>query len=697
MSKLVTSPVRRGVALRRSVLGMAVAAALALPQLAAAMDFDTGSDNLSFRWDNTLRVSFIDRVSSINKDMVGNVNYDDGDRNFKNGSIWTRFDVLSEMDLVWKQDWGKLGARVSAAGWWDPGYNTLDNNNVQTSNALSGGFPTLKLTDYSNRYAKGPSGEFLDWFLFGQFDAAGAPTTIRVGQTTVFWGESLLFNGAIHGIAYDQNPIDAWKGLATPGAEAKELFRPRLGANIQSQVTDTVNVALQYFFNWQQFSNQAWRYPESGTFLSVQDPALWGADSIVYAPSPLYGTGTGAFVCGTYMPGDPTCASQQWLRFWRGKDSTPDENSNNYGIAIRWAPEWVDGTLGFYYRRTYDMQPQAVIHPDIITGIPSQTVCGAYLSGFYLGGGQCLQNSVDAYLPSPPYPAYTPAPGYLNQTGTDFLTTGRIGTYNMAFGSDMNMFGISLSKQIGSVSMGAELGYRTDMPLLSDPVLALPTVLRDQLGAPLPAGAVWADKVPKHDTPGAKGDTMHGVLNFIGIMGESLWDTASWQTELTWMQWLNVTQNEAVFKGRSNHIVYYPGTETVDTSKSWSAYTLADAVDKNYFGLAMNFTPTWFQVRPGMDVLAPLSWSQGISGNSAITSGGQQGAGSFGLGIALDFYQKYRFDLKYVGFYGNYGKCKNDPASFCAGASPNAVSVFNGTNAVLSDRDFIALTFKATF
>ncbi len=50
-----------------------------------------------------------------------------------------------------------------------------------------------------------------------------------------------------------------------------------------------------------------------------------------------------------------------------------------------------------------------------------------------------------------------------------------------------------------------------------------------------------------------------------------------------------------------------------------------------------------------MDMLAPVSWSQGISGNSAVTHGGQEGAGTFGLGIALDFYQKYRFDLKYVG------------------------------------------------
>ena len=113
MSKLVTSPVGRGGALRNSVLGMAVATALALPQIAAAYEFDLGSEDLSFRWDNTLRLNIADRVAGQNKDMIANPNYDDGDRNFNTGSIWTRFDVLSEMDLVWKPSWGMLGARVS--------------------------------------------------------------------------------------------------------------------------------------------------------------------------------------------------------------------------------------------------------------------------------------------------------------------------------------------------------------------------------------------------------------------------------------------------------------------------------------------------------------------------------------------------------------------------------------------------------
>jgi hypothetical protein len=124
---------------------------------------------------------------------------------------------------------------------------------------------------------------------------------------------------------------------------------------------------------------------------------------------------------------------------------------------------------------------------------------------------------------------------------------------------------------------------------------------------------------------------------------------------------------------------------------------LLDRPTSDFFGLGVNFTPTWFQVFPGVDLMAPLSWSQGISGNSAVTQGGNEGAGSFGIGIAADIRQKYRFDLKYVGVYGDYSKCprKGLPAAtYCPAGS---MDVPNGVAANISDRDFVALTFKTTF
>ena len=106
-------------------------------------------------------------------------------------------------------------------------------------------------------------------------------------------------------------------------------------------------------------------------------------------------------------------------------------------------------------------------------------------------------------------------------------------------------------------------------------------------------------------------------------------------------------------------------------------------MSKNYAGLGLNFTPTWFQVFPGVDLSAPIAWSQGLSGNAAVALGGNRNAGNYSLGVAADFYQKYKVTLQYIGYYGDY--------------TTGAATVTNGTAATLSDRGWASLTLKATF
>ena len=159
------------------------------------------------------------------------------------------------------------------------------------------------------------------------------------------------------------------------------------------------------------------------------------------------------------------------------------------------------------------------------------------------------------------------------------------------------------------MSVGAELSYRKNMPLLSDPVNVLPPAF-----SVLVPGSIATTAVPTEGTPGALGDTWHGLINALSVLPRTaLFDTATIAGELTWMQWSKVTQNEAVFKGRSN-------------------YTQIDKPTRNFFGLAINFTPTWFQVWPGVDLLAPLTWNQGISGNSAVAFGGSRDGGNLERG-----------------------------------------------------------------
>ena len=196
---------------------------------------------------------------------------------------------------------------------------------------------------------------------------------------------------------------------------------------------------------------------------------------------------------------------------------------------------------------------------------------------------------------------------------------------------------------------------------------------------PTTPGSISTENVPESGTPGATGETCTVVLNLLGLVGETpLWDAANWATELTWMQWLDVQQNEAVFKGRKG-------------------YEQIDAVDKNFFGLAVNFTPTWFQVLPerryvrSCDLepghLRQLGGHVGRPGRRGHVRDRHRGRRPPEVSFRPEVHRLLRRRFK----------CPRQNAPNPATCINGAIDIFNGSNAILADRDFIALTFKTTF
>lgn len=601
---------------RRNALSVALASTGAIAGSAAAFEIDTGNQDIELRWDNTFRYNAGLRTQSQSQAILANPNADDGDRNFDKGRMVTdRIDVLSELDAVWKKSYG---VRFSNASWWDAAYNSLDDRNNATANTLVNGLPAAgSLSSYTKRYARGVSDEWLDAFAFANFEVAGLPIKIKAGQHTVYWGESLLLSGVVHGIAYSQNPIDIWKGLATPGAEAKELFRPRGGLTVQTQPSESLSLAGQWFYNW-----QATRLPESGTYLGGFDIVNFGADSLVVGPN---------------------------QRLWNANAVEPSRygpSMADFGLAARWSPQLLDGTLGLYYRNTTDTLPQVMVTP----------------------GAQVLPTPVCLAIGGTPLAPTSPGPCLINNKATsipDLVNYGKVGTYQGAYGRNIHIYGTSLAKQIAGISVGAEVSYRRNMPLVSDPIPVLPA----PLAAAVP-GAISTTQVPgKGDAPGARGNTWHGILNAVAIVPKTpLWDTGNLIAEFTSMHLANVTQNEAVYKGRSDYV-------GIDKATKW------------FTGLAINFTPTWFQALPSVDVTLPLNWSQGLTGNAATLFGGNKNAGTWSAGVGATIQQKYLINLNYIGYYGGHD---TDPTT---GAATN----FAGPLANIADRGWVSLTLKTTF
>lgn len=226
------------------------------------------------------------------------------------------------------------------------------------------------------------------------------------------------------------------------------------------------------------------------------------------------------------------------------------------------------------------------------------------------------------------------------------------GMLRFAYADNIDLYGISYSQQIFGVSVGAEFSYRHNMPLLSNPV------------------AVGSAGLPgRGDTLTARGDTLHAVLNCLGLINRTpLFDSAQWIAELNWGDWLHVSQDQfGVFKGGNG-------------------YTDIDQATKNFVSIDLNFAPTWFQVFPGADLTLPMSYSRGLIGNS-VTNIMQKNAGSWSVGASIDYLARHKFDLAYVDYFGDF---KTDPAT-------GTLTVNNGDPALLKDRGTLSFTYRYTF
>jgi hypothetical protein len=536
-----------------------------------AFEIDTGNPDLSLRWDTTARLNYAVRVEQRD-DRIGNSPIaDEGTWRFDRGdAVAQRIDLLSELDVVYRK---RFGGRVSAAAWYDGAYSGQSRSNPNAPLVNIPSYAGHAYSPLTKRLYRGGSGEILDAFVFGGADVGDIPVQAKLGRQSVYWGESLLLGGNLHSVAYAQNPLDLQKGFATPGTEAKELFRPLNQLSAQAQLSETLSVSAQALFAWESF-----RYPEGGTHLGPVDFVFNGPDRQFLS---------------------------QALGFAQRGDAAEPKQRGEWGVSARWSPPAIDATVGVYYRNFADKLPQV----------------------------------------------------FLTQAAPN------ASRYNLIYADDIDLFGVSLAKNIGGVSVGAEVSLRRNTPLTSQVLGVAP-------GLP-----------SRGETKGPRGDTWHALLNGVGVMPKTaLFDGASWAAELVYSRWSKVRSGENLFNAVGFAPCLANGTTRLRDFDKWDG-----CATKSYVGIGLAFTPTWYQVFPGVDLSAPLTYAVGLHGNAATVFGGNQGMGNYSIGVGADIQQKYRFDLKYIDFVG---RTRDDGTR---------VTSQNGFTTLLRDRGFVSLTFKTTF
>jgi hypothetical protein len=310
-------------------------------------------------------------VQDQNSEIVGNPNFDDGDRNFSNGSIVTnRIDCTVGIRRRVEKETGLPGERRGLVGQRLQQSRQHEHGNGEHARRRTAG--GRRVVSLYEALRKRRFGRMAGRIRIRELRHRRRALQRQGGPAHRVLGRQPAAGRRHPCVSYSQNSLDVWKGFATPGAEAKELFRPRGGLTLQAQPLKELSLAGQWFYNW-----QAIRVPESGSYLTVNDGLQFGGDSTLFSPNPY----------AALVPGAPA-----YLRLWN-ENTTPasrySSSLGDWGLSARWSPQWLDGTLGFYYRNTTDIAPQVVATLGAVTGVPAAT-CTA------IGGtavpGACVVN-----------------------------------------------------------------------------------------------------------------------------------------------------------------------------------------------------------------------------------------------------------------------------------------------------------------
>ncbi|MBB3219929.1 DUF1302 domain-containing protein [Pseudoduganella umbonata] len=302
----------------QALRGIAAAVAMLCAGTAPATEIAVSNPDLKVRLDATVRYTGGWRTEKPDSRLLGNYIYDEGDAKFDRGDMVTnRLDLLTEFDISYKN---KVGARVSAAAWYDQAY---DDHTVSSPAGFATAYRNNRYNSEVERYVNGPSGEILDAFVWANLELGKVPVNIKVGRQTNVWGEGLLLGA--HAISYGQSPVDGVKAATNPGVETKEVFLPVGQVHLSTQVTDNLTLVGQYYYEW-----KPTRIPHAGTYLMGADTAP-SSDFLAFPVA-----GVAARIDQARKPGQ----------------------HGNWGIGARLNVEAIESTFGAYYRRFDDYSPE---------------------------------------------------------------------------------------------------------------------------------------------------------------------------------------------------------------------------------------------------------------------------------------------------------------------------------------------------
>jgi len=574
-------------------------------------------------------------------------NGDAGNLNYNAGESFSKiFKGVHELDIHYEN----VGVFVRGMYFYD--YAMMDEDRA-SSNSLTGTtFDPCRDSEAKEQVCQDV--RLLDAYVYGDFEIAEMPFSVRLGDQVISWGESTLIS---HGIS-EINPVDVAR-LRAPGAEVKEAFIP-FGALWGSLgITDNFNIEAFYQYSWEKTI-----LPPPGSYFSNNDFAGDGGQynnvQLGFGGNPdmnldyLMGglNDIGDLVRAAMATGDPTAIAQAQaqagamysayagnltLRAPGSKAENDPDDGGQYGLRLSWfVPELNDTEFSLYHVNYHSRRP-------IFSGVT------ANFSEESIGGdiGYLAQNQI---------------------TEDNYNELNSFSRVELDYVEDIKMYAMSFNTTIGTTAFAGEVSYRQDEPLQIDDVELLFAAVPQQLantGNPAYAALDGVSQMVQADgttyQPGqtANGyilsDTVQAQATLTHLFGPTF--GASQLVGLLEVGGININDMPEQSELRLNG----PGTAR-SGSTSGLMQVLQGGTESNPFptefawGYRAVVKMDYTNVFAGINMAPRVVFAHDVSG---ITPDPLfmfiEDRKSVSLGLKFDYQSKWTADLNYNSFFGGVG------------------------------------------
>jgi hypothetical protein len=528
-----------------------------------------------------------------------------------------------------------IGAFVRFKYWYDKELNDEVRPHGHINNSYTQYVP-LNDDGFSD-FGKFSGAEFLDAYVYGTFDWGEVPVDLRLGRQVVSWGESTFIQGGIN----STNPFDV-SALRRPGAELKEGLLPVGMLYINAGVTENLSIEAYYQYEWEKTQVDG-----CGTFFSTADFVADGCNAVP--------VGSGFFL-------NDFEALQFGFSPIRSADVEPDDGGQ-YGLALRYyAPELGDTEFGFYYLNYHSRLP-------MISGTGPQWTQFANIPFLpWINAAQAYQS-----FQANPDPVSNSLGALLTQLGIgdDRAAVDAFNPqYFIEFPEDLKLYGFSFATNVGGVALSGEISYKPDTPVQVNGNHVLAAALTQNPVLPFTQRVVAA----------GPGGAIQGLDEFdvtqVQVTALQFFDQVLGASRLTFIAEAGMVMTDGIEDAATENGIYYGRNTLFGLTLPFADLDgggFEGHVTDTAWGYRMRVQLNYPNAIGGIALNPTFSWNHDVSGWSPEP--GQQfneGQKSFGVSLEAVYQNNYSMTISYRQFDG-------------------------GDYSVLSDKDFVSLSFGMTY